>query len=104
MNDATIAQARASITPLERFAFNQARFVYHAQYTIEREEMVNGVSFAQAFERIKQTEMGQKYLKNVSLNEMKQEDKKPGSFMNANTDFGYWMPDYGGYVEDFIEK
>jgi hypothetical protein len=90
---------------LERFAFNQARFVYHAQYTIERDRLREDLSFEQAFNRIKATENGKRFLSNVSLREMRQEDKDPGSFMDANTDLGKWLCDeYGTYVEDFAEK
>jgi len=90
---------------LQMFAFNQARFVFHAQYTIERNMIREDLTFEQAFERIKQTEMGKKYLRTVTVREMKQEDRNPGSFMDANTDFGVWCNDeYGKYVEDFQEK
>lgn len=93
------------ISALEMFAWNQARFVYHAHYTIERMELCEGVSYREAFRRIKATPMGRKYLKNVSIKEMRKEDKRPGSFMNANTIFGHWIgDDYGTYVEDFVEQ
>jgi hypothetical protein len=92
------------ITDLERFAFNQARFVFHAQYTIEREEVRRGISFEQAFKEIQDTPNGEKFLKNVSVEEMREEERKPGSFMNKNTEFGFWLNDeYGNYVEDFKE-
>ena len=94
------------ISELERFAFNQARFVYHAQYTIERDTIKEDLSFEQAFNRIKDTDNGKKFLSNVSLNEMKREEKEPGSFMDASTSFGKWClnDEYGAYVEDFVEK
>ena len=93
------------LTALERFAFNQARFVFHAQYTIERRMISGEVSFSQAFEEIRNTPMGQRYLLNVSEAEMRREDRRPGSFMDANTDLGcYCNDEYGNYVEDFKEK
>lgn len=93
-----------TMTELERFAFNQARFVFYTQYTIERDMILEDLSFEQAFERIQQSELGQKYLKNVSVKEMKNEAKEPGSFMDANTEFGFWINDeYGCYVENFQE-
>lgn len=92
-------------TPLNVFAFNQARFVFYTQYTIEREEVRRGISFEQAFKEILDTPNGQKFLKGVSLEDMRKEEKKPGSFMNKNTDLGFWLNDeYGNYVEDFEEK
>jgi hypothetical protein len=91
-------------TELKRFAFNQARFVFYAQYTIERDMIREDMNFEQAFERIRATPNGQKFLSNVSIREMKQEGKEPGSFMDANTDLGAWCNnEYGSYVEDFTE-
>lgn len=93
------------ITDLERFAFNQARFAFYAVHTIERDEIRLGITFEQALDRIRDTPLGQKYLANVSIAEMKREARDPGSLMDANTDCGRWTNnEFGGYVEDFIEK
>lgn len=92
------------ITDLERFAFNQARFVFYTQYTIERDMIKRNLTFKEAFEEIKKTELGQKFLKNVSLKEMKEEDRNPGTFMSKNTGLGAHLNnEYGNYVEDFKE-
>ncbi len=94
-----------NVSPLVRFAFNQARFVFYAQYTIERDMIKQNISFEEAFHNIKhKTELGQKYLKHVSLAEMRAEDKSPGSFMDQNTGLGHWLNDeYGKYIEEFVD-
>ncbi len=90
------------ISDLERFAFNQARFVFYTQHTMEREMIKRGISFERAFKEIQATPNGQKYLKNVSIREMYDEEKNPGTFMDKNTQFGAWLNDeYGNYVESF---
>ena len=92
------------ITDLQRFAFNQARFAFYAVHTIERDEIRLGITFEQALDRIRATPLGQKYLANVSLDEMKREAREPDSLMDANTDLGkYTNGEFGGYVEDFVE-
>lgn len=96
---------KTMVSSLKNFAFNQARFVFYTQYTIERDMIREGISFEAAFERIKATANGQKFLSNVTLREMKQEERDPGSFMDANTDLGKWLNnEYGNYVEEFQEK
>lgn len=91
-------------TELQRFAFNQARFVFYAQYTIERDVIREDLTFEQAFDRIKATPQGKRFLAHVSLREMRQEAREPGSFMASNTDCGKWLNnEYGSYVEDFQE-
>jgi hypothetical protein len=105
-------------TKLERFAFNQARFVYVVWHTIDRIEAIDDFDEIQnrliswkdsqirAYSKIKETELGKKYLGNVTLEEVLREGRKPGSFMNANTDLGHYLPNEDGcsYVETFNER
>lgn len=92
---------------LQRFAFNQARFVFATARTIERELMTGIISVPErlTFVLIRATPFGQKYLAHVTFEEVQREIRTPGAFMNANTDLGYWVPDGDNqYVEDFEEK
>ena len=97
----------SSVSSLQRFAFNQARFVFATSRTVEREIMCGLVAVdpETTVGILRETPLGQKYLRGVTLAEIKTEMSHPGSFMNANTDFGYWIPDDGNYyVEQFEEK
>lgn len=91
-------------SPLARFAFNQARFVFYTQFTIERDMIAKDITMEQALQEIKNTPNGQKFLIGVSIQDIKNEEKEPGTFMDKNTNLGKWCNDeYGSYVEDFVE-
>lgn len=90
---------------LQRFAFNQARFVFLTYQTIERDFSLLDRNEKEVFDRIKQTSNGKKYLSNVTFDEVNREGKNPGTFMNLNTDLGQFVPDQDWtlYIENFKE-
>ena len=94
------------MSDLKTFAFNQARFVFVTMRTLECEMCQNGTNERKLFESIKtETELGKKYLANVTFDEVKREDKEPGTFMDLNTDLGKFVPDddWNTYTADFKE-
>ena len=82
--------------------------------------MCFGVPEEVAFQTIRKTPFGQKYLKGVTFQDILEENKDPGRFMDLNTCLGKnkdpgrfmdlntclgkWIVDYGNYyVEEFEE-
>lgn len=99
-----VVEVLRTLSGLQLFSVNQARFVFYAQHTIERDMLKKNITFEKAFEDIKRSKIGQKYLQHVSLREMREEEKSPGTFMDKNTSLGpYLFNEYGKYVEDFLE-
>lgn len=93
------------MSDLQQFAFNQARFVFVTMRTIERDICQTDMSEQTSFQRIKESELGKKYLANVTFDEVKREDKEPGTFMDLNTDLGKFVPDedWNLYTDTFKE-
>lgn len=91
------------INDLQKFAYEQAKFVYSVSQTMEREEILRDTPYIQTVNEARKSELGKKYLVGVTFDEIKRELRHPGSFMDANTELGFYLPDdCPEYVEDWV--